>query len=236
VSDSVKELNKLLDDTKTAGDAEAQRAARSLARSVDISPGTFAGRERDALPSLTGVAAYYKLSQRAREGVLRYTAETFGMGHPFFHAVQGVAAAQLVQPAWFKTNLSNKELLENAVTWGIVRKVVNLIALGAGSTYAVDRVAGGGISSGENVMKRDWKAIKDKMISGGQLTARQGRILGMGLAGIFAAAVLAIANAEADAMIEEIHERIERGQLTWDDKREVEKKIADATNPLTWVK
>lgn len=217
---SVNEMNQLLEQTRDSGNKEAAPIAQSIAESIGISAESFAGREKDALPSLVGVAAYYKLSQREREAVLRYTAETFGMDSKFFARIQQTAIMQVVQPDWFKTNLSNDELKRNAILWGQIRIVVNLISGVGGSAVITDKVIGG-----ENTMKRDWRSIMEKLKSNGTFTPRQLRIIGMSYVGAFLGLAAAIANGEANAMVTEVELRIDRGQMKWEDYRKIQKEI-----------
>lgn len=217
---SVNEINQLLEKTRDTGNRDAAPIAKSIAKSIGISPDIFSGHENDALPSLIGVAAYYKLSQREREAVLRYTGETFGMDSEFFARIQQTAIMQLVQPDWFKTNLSNEELKRNAILWGQIRIVVNIMSGVGGSAFVADKAIGG-----ENTMKRDWRSIMEKLKHSGTFTPRQLRILGMSYVGAFLGLAAAIANGEANAMMTEVELRIDRGQMKWEDYREIQKEI-----------
>lgn len=225
--DAASEMNQFLEKTRDSGNSEAKPIADSIASSIGFPKDSFSGREKDALPALIGLAVYSKLPQREREAVLRYAHETFGAESWFFARAQNHAIHQVVQPKWYKTNLSNAELKENAILWGQIRIVVNVIAgtTGAG-TYVHGKVVGG-----ENVMKRDWRAITEKLKSSGQFTQRQLRIVGMSYVGAFLAIAAAIANGEASAMMSEVELRIDRGQMEWKDYREVQEQIKN----VMWV-
>lgn len=234
-----KELDEFLANTEKMGNAELVEAAISLADSLDITHGSFAGRERDAMQSLIGVATYYKLNQRERDAVLNYTSNTFeknvnpDLNKPKFAAEVRVSAShQLVQPAWFKTSLSNGDLKENAIFWGIIRVVVNLLTKGvpeySGYAYGAGKILG----RDTKVMKRTDEII-EQIYNKTKGLKSAGKIGSFSPPALFVSTGILIATSQYGAMMKEVELRIDRGQMTSADRREIQEEIKKKTYGLS---
>ncbi|MGI2032494.1 hypothetical protein ACRQ1B_08900 [Rhizobium panacihumi] len=228
------ELDKFLVETQDLGNAELLEAAISLASSLGISHDSFKGRERDALQSLVGVATYYRLGDRERQAVLQYTHNTFflnandKLNRPaFVLEVRTQISHMMVQPAWYQTSVSNKDLKENAILWGVIRVIANIL------TKGVPAGAGATATAGKILMPKRTDEIVKKIYNQTKDLRNAGRIGSFSPPGIFLTVGIMVATSQYGAMMKEVELRIDRGQMTSKDRRDIQESIKDKTYGLS---
>ncbi|MCE6074087.1 hypothetical protein [Agrobacterium vitis] len=231
------ELDSFLAQTQNMGNDELKEAAISLATTLGIDEDTFSGRERDAIQTLVGLGAYYQLGQREREAVFAYTHSNFeanpisDLNRPeFMQKFRTTAALQLVQPAWFKTNVSNTDLKENAIFWGIIKVIVNIMTAAPGSAYG----AGKAVAPNSEAIKRTDALIK-KIFDQTKDLRNVGKIGSFSAPGLFLSLCVTIAVGRYSEMMKEVELRIDRKQMTSADRRDIQKEIKDRTFGLSEI-
>ena len=133
----------------------ASDQAELLAQGLGISPGSYAGREADAIVAMTLVAGYRRMAPSDQEQLL-YRVDGMGLGPAFTAQCRGALALTIVNPLWVPGSLTNGEVEDEISLWRSVSKV--LAALGFAS--GIGTAAGGkarsifnSVTSGKPVLR-----------------------------------------------------------------------------------
>lgn len=116
--------------------------AQLLAESLGIDPGSYAGREGDAVIAMGLVASYPRLSYQDQQQVLYVIGEKMGFetSNPaFFSACQQAIGLIVCNPAWVPGSLSNADLEKEIRFWREVSSVLKFLGFSGVGSLAVNK-------------------------------------------------------------------------------------------------